>query len=70
MALDWNKIKLVAQILKAIQPIIWNIVDDIIEAKSEDSDGGAKITRDERQEIIIEHLLDLPGKIEPIIKEL
>jgi len=70
MALDWNKIKLVAQILKAIQPIIWNIVDDIIEAKSEDSDGGAKITRDERQEIIIEHLLDLPGKIEPIIKKL
>jgi hypothetical protein len=70
MALDWNKIKLVTQILKAIQPIIWNIVDDIVEAKSEDSDGGEKITRDERQEIIIEHLLDLPAKIEPIIKKL
>lgn len=70
MALDWNKIKLVTQILKAIQPIIWNIVDDIVEAKSEDSDGGSKITRDERQEIIIEHLLDLPAKIEPIIKKL
>jgi hypothetical protein len=60
MALDWNKMKLVAQILKAIQPIIWDIVDDIIEAKEDDSDGGKKITRDERQEIIIEHLLDLP----------
>lgn len=70
MALDWNKIKLVTQILKAIQPIIWNIVDDIVEAKSEDSDGGSKITRDERQEIIIEHLLDLPATIEPIIKKL
>lgn len=68
--MDWNKIKMVAQILKAIQPVIWNIVDDIIEAKQPDSDGGEKITRDERQEIIIEHLLDLPAKIEPIIKNL
>jgi hypothetical protein len=70
MALDWNKMKLVAQILKAIQPIIWDIVDDIIEAKEDDSDGGEKITRDERQEIIIEHLLDLPSKIEPLLKKL
>jgi hypothetical protein len=70
MALDWNKMKLVAQILKAIQPIIWDIVDDIIEAKEDDSDGGDKITRDERQEIIIEHLLDLPSKIEPLLKKL
>jgi hypothetical protein len=70
MALDWNKMKLVAQILKAIQPIIWDIVDDIIEAKEDDSDGGKKITRDERQEIIIEHLLDLPAKIEPLLKKL
>ena len=70
MALDWNKMKLVAQILKEIQPIIWDIVDDIIEAKEDDSDGGKKITRDERQEIIIEHLLDLPAKIEPLLKKL
>ena len=68
--MDWKKIKLVAQILKAIQPIIWAIVDDLIEAKDPNSDGGEKITRDERQEIIIDHLLDLPGKIEPIIKDL
>jgi len=68
--MDWKKIKLVAQILKAIQPIIWAIVDDLIEAKDPNSDGGEKITRDERQQIIIDHLLDLPGKIEPIIKDL
>jgi len=68
--MDWKKIKLVAAILKAIQPIIWNIVDDIIEAKAPESDGGVKITAQERQEIIIEHLLDLPSKIEPIIKDL
>jgi hypothetical protein len=68
--MDWNKIKMVARILKAMQPVVWAIVDDIIEAKQADSDGGEKITRDERQEIIIEHLLDLPAKLEPIIKEL
>jgi hypothetical protein len=68
--MDWKKIKLVAQILKAIQPIIWGIVDDLIEAKDPNSEGGVKITRDERQQIIIDHLLDLPGKIEPIIKDL
>lgn len=61
---------MVARILKAMQPVVWAIVDDIIEAKQADSDGGEKITRDERQEIIIEHLLDLPAKLEPIIKEL
>lgn len=68
--MDWKKIKLVAAILKAIQPIIWSIVDDIIDAKDPESEGGEKITANERQEIIIDHLLDLPAKIEPILKEL
>jgi hypothetical protein len=68
--MDWKKIKMVAMILKAIQPIVWNIVDDIIDAKDPESDGGQKVTRDERQEIIIEHLLDLPAKLEPLLKDL
>lgn len=68
--MDWAKIKLVAQILKALQPIVWAIVDDIIDAKDPESDGGSKITRDERQAIVIEHLLDIPAIIEPIIKKL
>lgn len=68
--MDWKKIKLVAAILKAIQPIIWALVDDIIEAKDKDSDGGEKITREERQQIIIDNLLDIPSKIEPLIKGL
>ena len=68
--MDWKKIKMVAMILKAMQPIVWAIVDDIIDAKDPESDGGQKVTRDERQEIIIEHLLDLPAKIEPLLKNL
>jgi hypothetical protein len=68
--MDWKKIKMVAMILKAMQPIVWAIVDDIIDAKDPESDGGQKVTRDERQEIIIEHLLDLPAKLEPLLKDL
>jgi hypothetical protein len=68
--MDWNKIKMVAMILKAIQPVIWAIVDDIIEAKDEDSDGGSKVTKEERQQIILDNLLDIPEKIEPLIREL
>ena len=68
--MDWKKIKMVATILKAIQPIIWALVDDIIEAKDKESDGGEKITREERQKIILDNLLDIPEKIEPLIKSL
>ena len=68
--MDWNKIKMVAAILKAIQPIIWALVDDIIEAKDKDSNGGEKITKEERQQIILDNLLDIPEKIEPLIREL
>jgi len=68
--MDWKKIKMVATILKAIQPIIWALVDDIIEAKDKDSKGGEKITKEERQQIILDNLLDIPEKIEPLIKGL
>jgi hypothetical protein len=68
--MDWKKIKMVAAILKAIQPIIWDLVDDIIDAKDKKSDGGEKITKEERQQIILDNLLDIPAKIEPLIKGL
>jgi hypothetical protein len=68
--MDWEKIKLVARILKELHPIVVEIVEDIQAAKASDSDGGEKVTRDERQEIIIEHILDLPAKLEPILKNL
>lgn len=70
MKLDWEKIKLVARILKELHPIVVEIVDDIQAAKAADSDGGERVTRDERQEIIIEHILDLPAKLEPILKDI
>lgn len=68
--MNWEKIKMVAAILKAIQPIVWALVDDIIEAKSNESDGGSTITKEERQKIILDNLLDIPEKIEPLIRGL
>lgn len=70
MNLDWEKIKLVARILKELHPIVVQLVDDIIDARAADSDGGEKITRQERQNIIIDHILDLPEKLEPILQKL
>lgn len=67
--MNWKKIKMVAAILKAIQPMIWEIVDDIIAAADEDSVGGKEITKEERQQIIFDNLFNLPELIEKIIKE-
>ena len=66
--MNWKKIKMVAEILKALQPIIWEIVDDIMDAADEESAGGQQITKEERQKIIFDNLLNLPEVIEKIIK--
>lgn len=68
--MNWKKIKMVAEILKALQPIIWEIVDDIMDAADEESAGGQQITKEERQKIIFDNLLNLPEVIEKIIKNI
>lgn len=68
--MNWNRIALVANIIKALTPYIFKLVDDVIEAKKKDSDGGKKITRTERQEIIMEHVIDFPQIIDIIVSEL
>ena len=68
--MNWKKIKMVAEILKALQPIIWEIVDDIMDAADEESAGGQQITKEERQKIIFDNLLNLPEVIEKIIKNM
>ena len=50
--------------LKALTPFIFKLVDDIVDAKKKNSDGGKKITKSERQEIIMEHVIDFPQIIE------
>lgn len=64
------KLKIVLAILKALQPIVWEIVEDLHNAQKADSDGGDKITAKERQQILINNLLDLPAQLEPLLKEL
>jgi len=68
--MNWNRIALVANIIKALTPFIFKLVDDVIDAKKVDSDGGKKITKSERQEIIMEHVIDFPQIIELIVSEL
>ena len=68
--MNWKKIKMVAEILKALQPIIWEIVDDIMDAADEESAGGQQITKEERQKIIFDNLLNLPEVTEKIIKNI
>ncbi len=68
--MNWNRIALVANILKALTPFIFKLVDDIVDAKKKNSDGGKKITKSERQEIIMEHVIDFPQIIELIVSEL
>ncbi len=68
--MNWNRIALVANIIKALTPFIFKLVDDIVDAKKKDSDGGKKITKSERQEIIMEHVIDFPQIIELIVSEL
>jgi hypothetical protein len=68
--MNWNRIALVANIIKALTPFIFRLVDDVIDAKKINSDGGKKITKSERQEIIMEHVIDFPQIIELIVSEL
>lgn len=68
--MNWNRIALVANIIKALTPFIFKLVDDIVDAKKINSDGGKKITKSERQEIIMEHVIDFPQIIELIVSEL
>lgn len=68
--MNWNRIAMVANIIKALSPVIFKLVDDVISARNENSEGGRKITKSERQEIIMDHVIDFPLVIELIIAEM
>ena len=65
-----EKMRMVAAILKALVPVLWDIVDDIIDAREDDSDGGKKVTKSERQRIIMENVLDIPELIVKVIRDM
>ena len=65
-----RKIKVpIFAILKALVPIIREISSDIQKAKDEDSEGGAKITKQEIREILLESVFDLVEVIAEAIYE-
>ena len=65
-----EKMRMVAAILKALVPVLWDIVDDIIDAREDDSEGGKKVTKSERQRIIMENVLDIPELIVRVIRDM
>lgn len=65
-----EKMRMVAAILKALVPVLWDIVDDIIDAREDDSEGGKKVTKSERQRIIMENVLDIPELIVKVIRDM
>jgi len=60
----------VFKIVRIILPVAQSIVSDIQEAKSLSSDGGKKITKEERQQIILDNLLKVAPLIDDIVKAL
>ena len=65
-----RKIKVpIFSILKALVPIIREISSDIQKAKDEDSEGGARITKQEIREILLESVFDLVEVIAEAIYE-
>ena len=65
-----QKFRMVASILKALTPVLFEIVDDIMDAREGDSDGGDLITKAERQKIIMDNVLDIPELIMKVLKDL
>lgn len=58
------------KIVKILYPVAQSIVEDVTKAKSATSDGGKKITKAERQEIIFSNLIEAIPAIDKIILEL
>jgi hypothetical protein len=62
-------LRIAIEITKAIFPIIREALEKINEAKSASSEGGSKITKEERQEIAIELSLSaVPALHDAILK--
>ena len=68
--MNMQKMRIVASILKALTPVLFEIVDDIMDAREGDSDGGEGITKAERQQIIMDNVLDIPEQIMKVLKDL
>jgi|TARA_R100000081_G_C4780625_1_gene151275 hypothetical protein len=60
----------VFKIVRIILPVAQGIVQDIKEARLVESDGGKKITREEKQKIILDNLLKIAPMIEDIVEAL
>ncbi len=56
------------KLIRIILPVAQKIVKDVKEAKAADSAGGKRITKEETQEMIAEHIVELGQLIEDILE--
>ena len=63
-------IKIAIAITKEIIPLIINRLEEIDKAKAQDSEGGRKVTKGERQQIAIEMSLSIVPKLHDIITDI
>ena len=65
-----TKLQLVIAIVQKLYPIATKIVEDVQKAKNPNSEGGARVTKQERQEIIFNNIIEAIPAIEDIVKDL
>lgn len=65
-----EKMRIITAIFKALTPVLFEIVDEILEAREKDSPGGEAITKTERQQIIMENVLDIPEIILKVVRDI
>jgi len=63
-------IKIAIAITKEIIPLIINLLEEIDKAKAENSEGGRKVTKAERQKIALDMSLSIVPKLHDIITDI
>jgi len=63
-------IKIAIAITREIIPLIINLLEEIDKAKAENSEGGSKVTKAERQKIALDMSLSIVPKLHDIITDI
>ena len=63
-------IKIAIAITREIIPLIINLLEEIDKAKAQDSEGGRKVTKAERQKIALDMSLSIVPKLHDIIADI
>lgn len=68
--MNMKKLQLAIQVMQKIFPVVKKIIEDVAAAKDPNSQGGKKITPEERHDIIFNNITNVIPVIDDVIKEL